>query len=300
MVKGGYYAIGNMNYSKDAYRLLFFGNSHLPNDTANFSSTKLNVVQFQKVGFGLFHKKSGSSLTFNVVSIQNAFNGKLRKGEWTQNDDAIKLDLNGSFALSQGKQFMKGIGFAFDFDYNFQVPWGKDSTTFQLSLQNVGAAYLFVPQTNYSAQNTLEYNGFTINQMKNSANILGNDFSVLDTLGIQKTTKKQWIMLPMHFQLAKLIELNSAKKVQSFFGVRFYPTIGVIPSIFAGIYYRFVPAFSVSANVCYGGSSILRGGISVNYHRKNLGIQLGTDDVFGLASRKGFGQSALIRLSWKF
>ena len=301
-VKAGYYAIGNMNYSKDAYRLLFYGNSHLSNDTADFSNLKLNFVQFQKIGFGLFHKKSGSSLTLNLVSVQNQFDGRLRKGLWTQtpSGDQISTELHGTFGASQSKAFMKGIGFSFDFDYNFQVPWGKDSTTFQLSLQNVGAAYMLIPQTIYSAQSTFQYNGFTLNQIKNSSNILGGDFSVLDTLGITKSEKNKWILLPMQFQLAKLIELDNAKKVQSFFGVKFYPTIAVIPSIFAGIYYRFVPAFSVSANICYGGSSILRGGLFFNYHYKNITAQLGTVDVYGLVSRKGFGQSALIRLSWRF
>ena len=107
-------------------------------------------------------------------------------------------------------------------------------------------------------------------------------------------------MVPAYIQIMKLVDLESAKKLQSFFGIRFYPTIGIVPTGFVGLFYRFVPQISVSANAAFGGSSIVRGGLMLGYHKNKIGVQLGTDDVYGLVSKKGFGQSALIRLSWVF
>lgn len=302
LVKGGYYAVGNMNYSKDAYRLVFYGNQHLENDSAKLSGLRVKGTQFQKIGFGMFHKKTGSSLTLNLVNVQNTYAALLRNGIWAQDQtgENVYATLKGEATLSQGKQFSKGLGFSLDFESNFKVPWGKDSTIIQLAIHNLGAAYMFVPQTHFSVDTSYHYSGFSMNQIKNSSNLFGGDFSILDTLNISRTEKKHWIMLPAHIQVMKQVNLTSAKKLQTFFGIRFYPTLGVVPTGFVGLYYRFIPQFSAAVNASYGGSSIFRAGLSLAYHGEKIGVQLGTDDFYGLVSKKGFGQSVLIRLSWKF
>jgi len=302
LVKGGYYVIGNINYTKDAFKLTFYGNSYLGADTANLTGTRISGMQFQKAGFGFYHKKTGSSLTLNVVNVQNQFSGYIRNGKLSQdpNMDSISLRLNGDMTYSSGKNFSKGIGFAIDFDYYLKVPWLKDSATFLFSVQNLGAAYMFQSQTRYNVDSTYRYSGFTLDQIQNSGNLFGDNFSLLDSLNVEKKEVKRWVMVPASIQIMKLVDLASAKKLQTFFGIRFFPTIGIVPTGFAGLFYRFVPRVSVSANVAFGGSSIVRGGLMFGYHADKLGIQLGTDDIYGLVSKKGFGQSALIRLSWLF
>ncbi len=302
LVKGGYYVVGNVNYTKDAFKLTFYGNSYLGADTANLTGTRISGMQFQKAGFGLYHKKTGSSLTLNVVNVQNQFGGYIRKGQLSMdpNMDSISLRLNGDMTYSKGKEFSKGVGFAIDFDFYLKVPWLKDSATFQFTVQNLGAAYMFEPQTRYSPDSTYRYSGFTLDQIKNSSNLFGDDFSLLDSLNVEKKAIKRWVMVPAYIQVMKLVDLESAKKLQTFFGIRFYPTIGIVPTGFAGLFYRFIPRFSASANVAFGGSSTVRGGLMLGYHGNKVGIQLGTDDIYGLVSKKGFGQSALIRLSWVF
>lgn len=302
LVKGGYYVVGNVNYTKDAFKLTFYGNGYLGVDTANLTGTRISGMQFQKAGFGLVHKKTGSSLTLNVVNVQNQFGGYIRNGKLSQdaNMDSLSLRLNGDMTYSTGNDFSKGIGFAVDFDLYLKVPWLKDSATFQFTVQNLGTAYMFKSQTRYSPDSTYRYSGFTLDQIQNSGNLFGEDFSLMDSLNVEKEDVKRWVLVPAYIQVMKLVDLASAKKVQSFFGIRFYPTIGIVPTGFAGVFYRFVPRVSVSANAAFGGSSIARAGILFGYHGDKLGIQLGTDDVFGLVSKKGFGQSALIRLSWVF
>lgn len=302
LVKGGYYVIGNINYTKDAFKLTFYGNSYLGEDTANLTGTRISGMQFQKAGFGFYHKKTGSSLTLNVVNVQNQFGGYIRNGKLSQdaNMDSISLRLNGDMTYSTGKNFSKGIGFAIDFDYYLKVPWLKDSATFLFSVQNLGAAYMFQSQTRYNVDSTYRYSGFTLDQIQNSGNLFGDNFSLLDSLNVEKKEVKRWVMVPASIQIMKLVDLASAKKLQTFFGIRFFPTIGIVPTGFAGLFYRFVPRVSVSANVAFGGSSIVRGGLMFGYHGDKIGIQLGTDDIYGLVSKKGFGQSALIRLSWLF
>lgn len=302
LVKAGYYVTGNVNYTKDAFKMTFYGNSYLGADTANLTGTRISGMQFQKAGFGFYHRKTGSSLTLNLVNVQNQYGGYIRNGKWYQGADvdSINLRLNGDMTYSEGKDFSKGIGFAVDFDFYLKVSWLKDSATFQFTVQNLGAAYMFKPQTRYFADSTYRFSGFTFDQIKHSGNMFGDNFSLLDSLNIQKKEVKRWVMVPAFIQISKLVDLESAKKLQSFFGIRFYPTIGIVPTGFAGLFYRFIPKVSVSANVAFGGSSIVRGGLMFGYHGNKLEIQLGTDDIYGLVSKRGFGQSALIRLSWLF
>lgn len=302
LVKGGYYAVGNINYTKDAFKLTFYGNSYLGADTANLTGTRISGMQFQKAGFGFYHKKTGSSLTLNVVNVQNQLNGYVRTGKLSldPNMDSVTLQLNGDMTYSNGKAFSKGLGFAVDFDFYLKVPWLKDSATFQFTVQNLGAAYMFESQTRYDVDSTYRYSGFTLDQIKNNGNLFGDDFSLLDSLNVEKKDVKRWVMVPAYIQIMKLVDLESAKKLQSFFGIRFYPTIGIVPTGFVGLFYRFVPRVSVSANAAFGGSSIVRGGLMLGYHGNKVGIQLGSDDIYGLVSKKGYGQSALIRLSWLF
>lgn len=297
--KAGYYAIGNVTYTKDFFELLFYGNENIKNDTAHLTGTKLKFTQFSKVGFGFYSLKNNSGLTLNLVNVENDFSGGLRNGKWIDHNNSsdIELQMNGDFYMTE-QNFSNGIGFALDGEYNFKVPWGKHKAVFQVSGQNLGLAYMYRGQIHYSADTTFHYSGFTINQLLNRSFDFSNSRELLDSLGVKFDTVKRWTVLPGYLQAAKIVDINSAKKIQSYFGIRLYPVLGAVPMGYAGVYYRFIKTCSVSAYMAYGGSSRFRGGLSLAYHANALRFQLGVDDVYGLLSKKGFGNSFYGRLIW--
>jgi hypothetical protein len=302
-VQAGYYGVGAASYGKDVFGLAFFGNSAYLANTARFDNTNLNVTVFQKIGFGISSKKSGSSLFLNMVNIQDQMDVAVRKGSLTQNEDASEVNLlmRGDFKTTNGNQFSKGFGFALDLDYRISVPWLKNEfTQIQVSVQNMGLAYMYAGQNQYSIDSNYHYSGFQLNAFTQNKPLFGSDFSLLDSLGIQHAVKKTWVKLPGYIQVMKMLDPYSAKRVQSFFGIRLYPTLSIVPSVFAGIATRVGSHFTTSASLSYGGFSNFKGGIYATFNRSNLSVTVGSDDIWGMISKQGFGQSILMRLSWKF
>jgi hypothetical protein len=297
-VKAGYYVAGNINYTKDAYRMAFYGNEYFQNDTATFTGTRVRMTQFQKIGFGIDLLDKRFSATINFVNVQNDVNLYIQKGKWIDinNSSVVQVDAVAD-AYYTSQRFSNGIGFAFDAKYQFYVPWGKSKAAFEVTLQNMGAAYINQGQNHYKVDSTYTYGGFNLDQLVGNS-LFNEDNALMDSLRLEKDTVKRWIMLPGFIQAGKLIDYRSAKKLQTFFGIRFYPSIGVVPSGYVGLYYRFVPRWSAAANVAFGGSSVVRGGISIGYHSDKWRVQLATDDIYGALSRKGYGSSIVGRITW--
>lgn len=296
-VVAGYYVAANMNYTKDDFRLLFYGNDSYANDTATLTGTKVRMTQFQKIGFGLNNLEKGFGFNVNFVNVQNDFNVYVQRGQWIDlgSSSVIKLNLGADAYYTKSKG-SNGVGFAFDAYYNFKVPWGKSQATFRVELQNIGAAYVF-NQYHYNLDSSYMYSGFTLSQLTNT-NLPKTTEHWMDSLGVQKDSLGRWIALPGYFQAMKMVDYRSPKKVQSFFGIRFYPSLGTVPTGFAGVYYRFVPKWSISANGAFGGSTRIRAGLCIAYQSENWRIQLGTDDVYGAVSNSGFSTSLMGRIVW--
>ena len=302
MVKAAYTVVGNMDYGQDAFGLLFYGNSSYVGATADLKNTKLDFMQFQKVGFGLVDKKKRSSITLNLVNVQNYAEGFIRKGELTQNADGSQIDMtmNGNFQYTQGTNFSKGIGAAIDIDYRIRVPWLKETfTTFQVSAQNLGFAYMHDGVKQYKVDSSYTYSGFEFDSFNDGNNPLGTDFSLLDSLGIDSRVSKRTVMLPGYIQAMKLVDLDSPKKVQSFFGIRLYPTFASVPLVFAGAYWKAASFLHASASVSYGSFGSLKGGIYATLILDKVNFMIGTDNLIGLVSGSGFGESVVTKLIWK-
>lgn len=302
MIKGGVTGVGNLSYGHDVFGLLFFGNSAYRANTAVFTNTRMDFFLFQKLGFGIVNKKDRSSVTLNVVNVQQMAQGFIRKGEMTQNEDGSQIDmrLRGDFQHTNNNAFSNGLGLSLDIDYRMRVRWGKASfTTFQLSTQNLGLAYMYNGLTRYVVDSSYTYSGFQVDQLTSGSGPFGSGFSVLDSLGIEKHTVRKMVTLPGYIQAMKLIDPDSPKKVQSYFGFRLYPTLNAVPSVFAGAYWKTAARFHAAASVSYGGFGLIRGGIYALVRFDKLSWMLGTDDIVGSISKYGYGQSLVTRLLWK-
>lgn len=303
-VKAGYAAVGAFSYGTDAYGLTFYGNEMYLGDTADFSNTRFKFMQFQKVGFGFISKTNGSNLFLNVVNVQQSAEMNLRKGQMYQNDDASEVDvmLAGDLRSTYGNDFSKGIGVCLD--GTFRVAAGTYSgktATMEITFSNIGFAYLYAGQFSYQVDSTYNYTGFELNQLTSDASPFNrSDFSVMDSLGISADTVKRTVLLPGYIQIGNAVDFRSPKMVQPYFGVRLYPTLNIVPSIFAGVCYKPIEQLMVSGSASYGGFGNFRAGFGVSYQTPMARVTLATDDVISLVSNQGFGQSLILRTVWNF
>jgi hypothetical protein len=298
VVSGGYTVIGSAAYSKDLYGLLFKGNASYLNQTAEFSGSRFSLKNFQKIGFGIISKKNKSSVVLNLVNVSNYYQGIVRTGILTQNEDAsqIGLHLDGTFSYANPNQFSNGVGACVDLDFKFPFQWINKQAHIQFQAKNLGIAYMNQGIRSYLSDSTYSYSGFTFDQLFANQSVVSNQFSVLDSLHITTENIKKWIVLPCVIQVGKMVEENRTGKWQSFFGVRLYPNLASVPLLYIGFDYKPKAIVNLGASILYGGFGGLRAGFYASANLSKWNIGLGTENVIGAISPKGYGQTLNIRL----
>lgn len=297
----GYDQVAGITYTDQLFNLIFDGNKNYANANMKLAGSSIRNMSFQKIGFGLFHKPTKSSLFFNLVGVNSYFNGGISSGTIYQSSelDTLQLEAKGSFSQPYRKTFFKGVGFSVDFNYNIPIRFLKNNRAIlQLQVHNLGFAYVDGGVKKYTMDSTYRYTGFSVSQLFNGA--MSKETSVLDTLGIQQKGANKWLILPFYVQLSKAVNEEFEGEWQSLFGVRFYPTSSARPLIYAGVDYRPLKSLHIGAMASYGGFASFRGTFYLQYKIKQFGIGIGADNIIGSFSKKGFGQTYNIQLSCAF
>lgn len=303
LVKGGYFNFGGAVYAKDLFALGFYGNANYVGDTMEMSGSSAGFTAFQKVGFGLIDSKTKSSISFNVYNISQRFNAGFRTLELAQNDagDEVSLAMDGEVYTSNSNKFNQGIGFGLDVDYKLQFEWKEGKTAFvQFLAQNIGFAYLNEKQKLYQVDTTFNYTGFTFSDLIGENAIIQDSINILDTLGVDSRLENRTILLPGFLQVSKIVDGMSSSKLQSFFGVRLYPSLIYSPYIFAGLNYRPITPLNIGLSASYGGFAKFQAGMYATYQISKLSVGLGSENIIGFFTPKANGESLKIRLSCVF
>jgi len=299
LIKGGTSLQYATRYARDAFQLLFYGNAGFQGDTAVLSGTSFFGMRSTKLGFGLIHKKSKSNLSFNIYGIQDRTTGAIWNGAITQSSaiDTLKLGINAGYNSSIGSAYFKGIGFGVDFDLRVESSIREGVTnTFQFLARNIGVGY-----ANQSKSITIDsiytYTGMTLDQLLGqSANYSVN--GVADSLGVTTQMGKKWYALPGFIQMAKLVQEQAQQKVQSFYGVRLNMLSASAPMAYVGVDVKPFKNFHIAGNMSFGGYSDFRFGCYTQWQLKNLSFGIATEDLYGVFSAKGKGESIVMRLRW--
>lgn len=301
LIRGGSYTYASANYSKDAFGLVFFGNKLYQGDTATFSGMEFNSISFQKIGFGLINKTNKSNLSLNLYNISSRSNLFVREGILTSSDqgDELSLILDGKYSQTTGANFHKGFGVGMDGDFRLPISWLNDKTAyFQVLFKNIGFMQIH-DMDNYLVDSNYTFDGFRFNQ------VFGNNFQngsqdILDSLGVDRNKGKVGAMLPGFVQVGKMADELNAGKLQSFFGVRLYTTLAYNPLLYVGGQYKFGEKFRVGMQGSFGGYASFRLGVYGQYNVKKIHLGLGSEDIIGLLSKFGMGQSLIIRIAYKW
>jgi hypothetical protein len=298
LVKAGMYNFNQLIYSKDVFQLAMYGNEDFLGDTANLSGTQFKSTTFQKIGFGFIDKFSKSSVTLNLVGLNNATSINLDRMEMYQSAgaDTLKLAYTGDYNFYENAAFIKGIGVALDFDIRFNSKNKKgDAIYFQVLGRNLGFVSSISSQSTYSSNSQVAYTGFSYDEISNGGSIINDNVALMDSLGIDESTTKKSEFLPGLLQASKLVDVNSKRKLQEFYGGRMYLSKIAIPQIFGGLNYHPIDFLNIGASATYGGFSGLRGGAYLSYNTSKLNIGISSENLFSK-----IGVSYLIRLQCAF
>lgn len=301
LLKGGYYNYAGLLYSQDLFGMTFYGNERYLGESIDFSGTRGSGWSFQKIGFGIIDKKSKSNLTLNAFSVSNYGNVGVSNGALFQSEagDSLALLYDGYTEFKTPGNNSRGWGLGLDADIRIPVQLAKEQTAYiQFLVKNVGVAYM--PEIKrYEADSLFIFEGFSFEQLFGEATVIDSSFSMLDTLNIGSKTFSAFKFLPAFLQVGKVVDELSPKKIQSFFGARMYPSLVLVPQIYAGLQYKPVKWAALGLNASYGGYSTFRFGMYTSFVAKNFNFGLATENLIGLLSSKGMGNSLMVRLSWK-
>jgi len=303
VVKAGYNTFFGAIYSKDIFGLMMYGNDIYRGETIDGSGTNITAISYQKVGFGMIDAKSKSSITFNVYNVNSRFKANFRDFQMTQdlNGDSIQVILDGAIEVGNNRNFNQGIGFGFDLDFKIPFEWGKKNNTsyIQFQVQNLGFAYMYEKQKVYEFDTSYVFSGLRWDQITGDQSLFSDSTSVLDSLGIHSREKNRTTLLPGFIQIGKIVDELSDRKIQSFYGIRMYPTVIYSPFIYAGLDYRPLKWLRIGANASYGGFGKFKAGLYASTRLKNYSIGLATENVVGFVTKKSSGQSLFIKLRWQ-
>ena len=302
LIRAEYNVFAGGLYSKDLYGLAFYGNDRYIGETIDFSGTNMSYMTFQKIGFGMIAAKSKSSVAFNVYNVSDRFTGSFRKGMIVQdaNGDSLNLTMDGELQMRNNQKFNQGIGFGVDLDFKVPISWGKRKAYIRFQAYNVGFAYMYEKQKVYTFDTTFNYGGFKFDQLIGEGSLFSDSLDYLDTLGIHTSERNVTVMLPGYLQIGKIVDETYSGQLQSFFGIRLYPSLIYSPYVFAGLDYHPADWVRIGVNASYGGFGKFRAGLYSKFIFGNYSIGLATENVVGLVSKKGMGQSMFINLKCAF
>ena len=294
----GYQSLSSGIYSQDLFEMVFKGNQNFIGDSAQFSGTGFKHYDFQNIGLGLIDKKTKSFLTLNFINLQNYAAGIATKGSYFMSPDSTEVDLalNAQSLNTYGSNFTKGLGIALNLTLNFEVPWRNEKTAiFQFKIKNFGAVKVN-KLNSYEVDTNMAFSGFKFEDFLTNNSTDLSSISWLDTLNVRTDTISEMIVLPALIQFGKVLDKNFTGKTQSFFGIKLYPSLNYVPKLYLGFDYKATNEFHIGATGTYGGFGVLRVGVYANYQTKKLDFGFGTEDIYGLISKNGFGQMLHLKL----
>lgn len=293
------------NISNDLFSTALYGNAENIGDTMDFSFSHFQYQHFQKVGFGIFEKRTMSSLQLSYVGGSRIIEGSLNDSYLLSENDSITLKMKGSgYASDKMYPYMafQGHGFALDLNYNFLFTSPKgNNQIINLSIGNLGMIFWNNKTNQYNVDSTTVYKGFDIQDF------IGNDegesrtYDFMDTLGIKSIQSTKYGALPVEIVLQKIADQSSSQKLQYILGFKAILVKEYSPYIYAGVYYKPINDLSISSRIAYGGFGGLKWGLNLNYWiKERAAITVGTFDMIGNISKTGYGRGINFAAQFKF
>lgn len=304
VIKGGYQGFAGLLYSKDLFGLAMYGNERYLGSTIDFSGSDLTAMTYQKLGFGLVDDRTKSSVSLNFYNVSSFISGDFRTMKITQDDagDEMTIEMDADIMVRNSAKFNQGFGLGLDLDFRIPVSWGKDREAFlRFQIQNLGFAYMYEPQKYYRVDTTFTYSGLKFADLIGDNALLGDStFSILDTLGIESGTRFTTVMIPGFLQIGKIVDEHYEGKLQSFFGLRLYPTLIYSPYVYAGMDYHPADWVRLGINASYGGFGKFRAGLYTDFRFGAYSVGVSSENLLGLFWKKASGQSLFLRLRCAF
>lgn len=298
----GYQASGGM--SREAFDLLSNGNVNYQGVHVPLNSIQAEMQGFQTIGFGVYDKRTFSSIGVSMVNGLNYQEFSLFPPSTfytSPNADTLRLDYSGEYVhTASPRPNGNGIGFSIDGEYNFVRDRGinKKEVWNSIGVRNLGWVNWNGRSEIVSFDSTLTWTGVDLNQLLNGDSLWNGTSGFGDTLVTSKENSSFWVPLRGSFYVRSVYRLN--EKVRLSAGLEMYAA-PLKPMASIGMMY--MPNKNCLANITVsnGGYSNWKLGVGVQWLIANqfyVGVQSANVPGFFLQSTKDM--QASIQLSYLF
>lgn len=299
-------------YSKDLYKVGFYGNSDFAGETANFNDFNLNFIRYQQLQVGLFSSKYDSAARWGIalsfLKGEQYASIFAQKAELFTSEDGQYIDFNTNMQVAMSDTAKKGIGafngFGASIDIYFEAPFKTrfGDSKLRVSVADVGSIKFNNKSLFMNQDSLFHYEGFNVTSIYDLQDSTFANTSQDSIINAIAPFKNQSFSVTLPSVLNLSYETRFTKHFEMVEGIRY---------VFNGNYHllayvkgNFIinQKFTISATVGYGGYGKFNYGLGAF---ANLGkgfiIYAGSTNLEGFVTpKKACGQSAYISIVKNF
>ncbi len=299
-------------FSKDLFKVGFYGNAQYAGTTANLSNFNVNLIRYQQIQAGVFSAKLDSAARWGIgisfLKGEQYLSVLAKKAELFTSADGQYIDLNTELSAVRSDTANKGIGafngYGASFDLYFEAPFqtrfGKSKIN--VSVSDLGAIRFNKQTITVDQDSLLHFSGFQIHSIYDLQDSTFGERSKDSIKNSIAPSKKQAysVTLPSVFNLMFETRFN-----------RYFLLTEGIRYVFNGNYklllflkgdIKLGSKIILSPTFAYGGYGTFNYGLGISAKLfKNIVIRAGSNNIEGFISQKNTGgQGAYVSLIKNF
>ena len=299
-------------FSKDLFKVAFFGNAEYIGKAANLSGFNLNLMRYQQLQIGIFSSKLDSAAHWGIgisfLKGEEYISILAKKAEMFTSEDGQFVDFNTSLQVALSDKTNKGLsainGYGASLDIYFEAPFKTrfGNSKLKISVADIGAVR-FNKNTEVINQDSLfHYTGFkiiSIYDLQGTTYSKTSQDSIINSIvPLKKTTFSA--TLPATLNLT--FETRFSKRFLLTEGIRYIYNANYTLLAYLKCDIFINKKNTLSANIGYGGYGQLNYGIGTFLKfRNDFIIYAGSTNIAGfVAPKKTAGQGAYISLIKNF
>lgn len=299
-------------FSKDFYKVGFYGNASFAGQTANLSDFNLNLLRYQQFQFGFFSSKLDSAARWGIgISFLKGeqFTSVLaKKAELFTSEDGQYIDFNTSLQVAQSDTSHKGLGafngYGASMDVYFEAPFKTrvGNSKLSVSVADIGLIRFNKNSLMLNQDSLFHYSGFRIKSVYDLQDSTFKNTSQDSIINSIVPFKKQAVSVTLPATLNLTFETNFSKHFHLTEGIRYTFNANQTLLTYLKADFYITPRFMISTTFGYGGYGKYNYGVGIF---ANLGngfvIYARSNNIEGyIVPKKTTGQGAYISLVKNF
>jgi hypothetical protein len=294
------YSLGTQ-FTKGIYQLTFHGNKDLETQEAILSPSAYYLRDANRFSFGL-NKNNELKVGLTISSFNNNSGAELTKGKLYTDTNGVELvlEIEGNYFGVDTNKSVKNwsnnaIGFGIDFETVFKLKEEEGAQRIHLGVKNVG---VLIHQNAYqiSARRNYAFQGVEVSSLSNIGTGLLTSESIQDSLGVETIIENRTTLLPFEIYFFQVPSFT--KRVEMIYGFRYKNESAYKAFLYAGGNVKLNNSWSTATYLSHGGYADFQWGLSSQVHLTHLNLGLNTNNVLGFFSKKAFGKSVGLSLTY--